>query len=322
MPQKFCPTRQVRLLLATLLAVAGLCPPAHAFVIDASFDSSITSDPNAVTIESTINEAIQIYQADFADPITVNITFQEMSTGLGMSNTFYTSVNYSDYLNALSSHATTANDAIALAHLTAGPNNPVNGQATMDITTALNKALGLGISPNDPTNDSTISLNTSIMNLTRTGIDPTKYDLQTVVSHEIDEALGTSSGVGTSAINPMDLFRYTQAGARTFTTAGDDAYFSIDGTTQLARFNQDSSGDYGDWWSVNGTQTPEVQDAFGTPGATPSLGVELTALDVVGYDLVATVPEPDGTVLIMAGFAILAFGSRQVSQRRWPSRVG
>src|ERR1019366_3343262 len=35
---------------------------------------------------------------------------------------------------------------------------------------------------------------------------------------------------------------------------------------------------------------PQVQDAFATPGATPKLGVELAALNVIGYDFVATQP--------------------------------
>jgi hypothetical protein len=104
----------------------------------------------------------------------------------------------------------------------------------------------------------------------------------------MDEVLGLGSALPSLTDPfPEDLFRYDSSGNRNFTTSGDDAYFSLDGTNLLARFNQDSSGDYGDWWSI-GSHTPQVQDAFATPGATPNLGVELTALDVVGYDLVPT----------------------------------
>ena len=46
-----------------------------------------------------------------------------------------------------------------------------------------------------------------------------------------------------------------------------------------------------DWWTA-GTHTPQVQDAFATAGATPSLGVELTVLDVVGWDLFSAVATP------------------------------
>jgi hypothetical protein len=57
------------------------------------------------------------------------------------------------------------------------------------------------------------------------------------------------------------------------------------------QFNQNGGGDYGDWWS-SGPHTPRVQDAFGTTGATPNLGVELTFLDVIGWDLVTGTPPP------------------------------
>src|SRR5258707_434566 len=48
-----------------------------ALVINPTFASNITSDPNAATIEATINRAIQAYESSFSDNITVNITFQE-----------------------------------------------------------------------------------------------------------------------------------------------------------------------------------------------------------------------------------------------------
>ena len=57
------------------------------------------------------------------------------------------------------------------------------------------------------------------------------------------------------------------------------------------RFNQTQNADFQDWYSGNG-QTPHVQDAFGTPGATPILNVELTALDVCGYNLVSAISKP------------------------------
>jgi hypothetical protein len=56
---------------------------ADALVITPTFANNITSDPNAVAIEGTINTAISTYEADFIDPINVAITFQEMANGLG-----------------------------------------------------------------------------------------------------------------------------------------------------------------------------------------------------------------------------------------------
>lgn len=300
-----------RLLILTVsVLIAAL--PAHAnLVIQATYDSSITSDPNAAAIQATIQNAINVYQNTFTDNITVKIKFQEMTSGLGASNTWLTQLSYTNYLADLSADKTTADDNTALAHLPAGPNNPIAGTGTAIWASLANaRAVGVNVGQGGDGFDGTIGLNTSITNLSRPDADSSKYDLQSVTMHEIDEVLGTGSGLGSQfMIRPEDLFRYTSAGARTYTTSGDDAYFSIDGgSTLLARFNQNSGGDYGDWWSI-GAHTPQVQDAFGTPGASPDPNIELVALDVVGYDRQSArtpVPEPSSLMLFgtgLAGFA-------------------
>jgi hypothetical protein len=290
-----------------------------ALVINPIWDSSITSDPNAATIENTINSAIAIYQADFSDPITVSIKFQETGSGLGGSSSYYATASYSFYRSVLAADATTANDATALAHLPNTGANPVASGANMALTTANWRALGVTVTPPGGDPDSWIFLNTSLMNLDRSSINPAKYDLMTVAMHEIDEALGFGSalnGLTNGAAAPtsltwnLDMFRYDQNGNRIFNTAsGTLAYFSIDGTTDLARFNQTQGGDFSDFYSVT-AHTPQVQDAFGTPGATSNLGVELTMLDVLGYDLVA-VPEPTTFSLIGIGATILLLRQRK-----------
>jgi hypothetical protein len=287
----------------TVAAGAGL-------IITPVFDSTITSDPNAATIEHTINQAILAYETRFADPINVTITFQEMGTGLGMSSTYGSAIAYSSYYNALTADSKTSNDAVALAHTPGGPNNPVDGTSLIRVTTANQRALGFNTSPPPGQSDSTVSLNVSLMNLNRQTIDPSKYDLMSVVSHEIDEALGTASGLSQANIEPVDLFRYNLGGARTYTTSGDDAYFSMNGgTTDLARYNQDPTGDYGDWWST-GSHTPQVQDAFATPAVTPNLGVELTVLDVIGYDyIVAALPPTIQSVTRSGNNVVLTWNS-------------
>jgi PEP-CTERM motif len=290
----------------------------HALVITPVWDSTITSDVNAATIESTINSAIAIYQTDFSDPISVSIKFQETSSGLGSSSTFIGNITYSSFRSALAADATTANDTTTLAHLPVQANNPVNGNANVTLTTANLRAIGFTANPPGGI-DSTISLNTSLMNLSRLSINPSKYDLMAVASHEMDEALGFGSALNglangaaapSGAVFSLDLLRYDQTGARSFnTTLASQAYLSINGTTDLARFNQTAGGDFSDFYSPGG-QTPEVQDAFGTPGSTPNLGVELTMLDVIGYNLVA-VPEP-GTVafLGLGALALLRRGKK------------
>jgi hypothetical protein len=309
--------RRVALAVAV---VALVCPAARAqLTINPTFDSSITSDPNAATIESTINQVIAEYRAKFSNNVTANITFKKDTTiSLGQSNTSFISIPYPSYRSALASHATTANDATALANLPNQANNPVNNTPNMDIATANARALGFSTPPGV---DSTISLNTSIMNLSPPPAtqNPNHFSLFSAAAHEINEALGFGSNLdfgsnSTSGnVTPQDLFRYgTAAGVRSYTTNPNaQSFFSIDGTAHLARFNQDSSGDFGDWWSPGG-QTPQVQDAFATAGASPDLGVELTVLDVIGY---TPVPEP-GLCLAAGAAGACLLGAFRRSRRR------
>jgi hypothetical protein len=278
---------------------------ARALTIIPAFDATITNDLNATTIENTINSAIQFYQARFSDPITVTIQFKEITTsGLyGSSTWWYYNLSYSTFRTALAQHATTASDAIAMSRLPASTTNPVTGTGTIRVKTANLHALGFtgyssGLSGGY---DGVIGLHTSQLNLSRASTVSTKGDLLATVCHEIDEVLGMSSGLDSKSLDPFpqDLFRWGSTGARSYTTNGDDAYFSIDGTNLLVRCNQSSSFDYGDWW-VGGTHTPRVQDGSATNGKTPNPNVELTALDVIGYTLVP-VPSPLITRTTIAG---------------------
>ena len=262
------------------------------------WDSSITSDPNAATIESTIRAACAVYQSDFSDPITVSITFKEMTGGLGQSSWSYYTFSYSQYRAALVAAAGTPDDSTALAHLPVQTGNPVNNQNVF-IKTAQAYDLGLNSGTSgEPVG--TISLYTAIMNLSGAQNDPTKYSLFSTTCHEIDEVLGTGSvldqvyhGQNPTGIFSEDLFRYDGSGNRSYTTSSSaTSYFSIDGTTDLAQFNQVGSGDFGDWYSYNVSVVPQVQDAFATPGTSPNLGVELRVLDVLGYHRVVQVPAP------------------------------
>jgi len=278
-------------------------PLVNGLTIIPIWDSSIVNDPQAATIEATINSAIAVYESDFSDPITVSIKFQEMNSGLGQSTKYITTVSYANYYEALVSLAKSADDSTALAHLPNNANNPINGNQNITLCFPLARVLGVNVNPPSGQPDGTIGLYTGIMNLSAAQTNPNNYSLFATVSHEIDEVLGLGSSLNgldnggpspAGAVYPEDLFRYDQNAARSLTTAlYATSFFSLDGTTDLAQFNQVASGDFGDWYSYYGGQTPQVQDAFQTPGATPVLGVELRVLDVIGYDLVtATAPAP------------------------------
>jgi hypothetical protein len=284
------------LAVAAVMATAAIHGQAASLVIVPTFDSTITSLAQAATIEATIKAAIATYEADITNPITVNITFKNLTSGLGTSSFNNYVVAYPTYLNALKATKTSPSDTTALAGLPATTTNPVNATSSVLVKSALAKALGLGTTLNlaATASDGTVGINTSVMNLSRTGTQvATKYDLQTVLMHEIDEVLGLGSTMGQGLASPYstypspeDLFRYDASGKRSFTTSSTAvAYFSLDGKTHLDQFNQTSGGDYGDWAM---STTVQVQDVNGTAGKTANLNVELRALDVIGYTLISS----------------------------------
>jgi hypothetical protein len=283
--------------LLSVIAACGLATSAYGLTIIPTFDVSITTNANVVGITNAINAAIGVLQSNVVDNVTVNITFvSDESVGLGQSATFGDDVAYADFLTALKSHAASVTDTNALSKLPSSTTDPVVGGTQIHLTTAQARVLGLdnSILPAD----SIVACKMSSMNFTRPGLDPTKYDLQATIAHEINEVLGISSGLPTTnEVWPADLFRYTTNLVRTYTTNADDAYFSPDGTNLVARYNMEAGGDYGDWWSATDarwappgvTPTTQVQDAFGLPGVIDNMGVsEYTILDVVGWTLATT----------------------------------
>ncbi len=289
-------------------------------VIDPTFDSTITSDSNAATIEAAINSTISRVEADISNNVTVSIYFDEMTGGLGQSQSTEYYQSYSGYRSLLSgSQALSPDDTVALAHLPVQAANPVDGNSTsesMVIAAPTLRALGLdarGVLTSAGTTggsfDGVIGLNTSICNLSRTGTqNPSFFDLQSVAGHEIDEVLGiggvgstlrldvpyTGQSPGTGSIGALDLYRYASNGARSFTLNPNvNAYFSIDGgATNFVYFDQNDEGaDFADWGngtpnSDAGNTPPQMQDSFGTQGVDVNIGAnELAALDVVGWNL-------------------------------------
>jgi hypothetical protein len=286
--------------LLSVLAVCVLATSASCLTIVPTFDASITNDPNGPAMKAAINAAIRVLQTNIADNFTVYIHFtNDPSVSLGQSSTWGGDYLYSDYLAALKSSAADANDTNAISQLPNTPTDPLIGGTNLHLTMALARHLGLDTGEGPDGFDSTIQLNTTLMNFSRPPAISTNYDMQGTVAHEMDEVLGTSSGLpATNEIWAMDLFRYTTNLVRTFTTNGDNAYFSVDGTNLWARFNTDPGGDYGDWWSVDTfwappglTPHPQVQDAFGNPGTIEDLGPnELAMLDAVGWTLASPLP--------------------------------
>lgn len=281
--------------------------------------SGITSRPDAAQIEATIQQAINVYQAKIADNVTVKMSFNDMSSGGGFSGNTYILVSYRDLRSHLASHATSADDATALANLPNQDADPLTNTTNgVYVSTSLARALGF----NAPSAmDVEIGLHLDIMNRQH-GVytDPVnqRIDLMSVTEHEIDEGLnigggGTGPDIATLPPDPnfppvfgisvLDLFRFGDDGTRfEDQDPTKHAYFSLDGHHMIDEFNQFGyrGGDYGDWIRH---ATPEVQDWAGTRYSSPDLGLtEIRSLDAVGWTLAKqAVPEPTSLGLIGAG---------------------
>ncbi|HKD09358.1 MAG TPA: NF038122 family metalloprotease [Bryobacteraceae bacterium] len=323
-----------------LIALLGVCvaPSRANLIITPVWDSSITNDPNGASIESAINQAIGVFQSTYSTPITVSIYFQEASSGLGGSLRYQYAENYQSYYNALVS--LDANPA-AVAGLTANGGNaavdPILGNWYIGMNSANLRAIGANVLPGcDPTGsagaktctfgvnssavDGIVSLNTGITFPAKPN-NGQNYSLVSVAEHEIDEILGLGSGIrndesasGTatgSYITPEDLFRYSASGTRIFSvncSSPEQAFFSYDGVTDIATFNNKcNGGDFADW--AQSLTNHQVQDAFATAGATPVYGPsEIAALSAIGYQLV---PEPATWSLAFGASAVALWARRR-----------
>lgn len=277
-----------------------------ALVIDATFDGTITSAPNAAAIETMIYNAISVHEALFDDPIVVSILFRYSTTyangttplpswDLAVSESGLHRLPWNTYIGALPADATTADDARAIATL------PVSALATnIDPTSANGRAVGLNTPPIMFADgslglggqyDGIITINSAAaFKFTRPAVAD-MYDAQRLTEHEIDEVLGLGSSVeARSDYRPEDLFSWSAVGVRSFTSGGS-RYFSVDGgNTSIIGLNQEAGGDFGDWLSGPCPQTtPFVQNAFNCAGQASDVTAtspEGIALDVIGYDLI------------------------------------
>jgi hypothetical protein len=340
-------TNQYLLIAAFVFVTAPAAWPN--IVINPTYDSSITSDANVTAIENTIQSAISAYESDILTNITVGIYFQE-GGGLGQSTYFVNAPTYTQFYNGLISHSnnTAAINALKANGGNASTNggvNPVTGGTYIEMKSANERAVGInqaaqcyvsgGVcvsSGSGSAYDGIITLNTAI-----TSPGGGTYSLLATAEHEIDEVLGlgsalenvsASSGTETfandtpfssysiSVSSPEDLYRWTAPTGGTRATSVDcaapgNAYFAYGASTGLIdQFNNQCNGaDFGDWANSG---THQVQDAYGTPGATPTLSTgELSALSAIGYDVV--VPEPATWAMMIGSLAGLAILKRKRS---------
>jgi PEP-CTERM motif len=331
-------------LILSLLVAVGLIGGAKAqLTITPTFDPALLSNGSYSEITNAVYSAIdQITNAittQYADPVTIYI--KDMNTGLGQANTRIYEGTYTQYTNYLMKNIAnpTVIQSQAWSTLPETPGDALNNNTNITLTISeINAIGGPGADIIGTNYFSTLSFNFGIMNLSRTsGLVVGKYDALSTILHEVDEVLGIGGSGSTlgwdgrgdvpalpDSISPLDLFRYAGNGVRSFAYGTNQpAYFSIDGGIRnLVNFNQNPGGDYGDWGNGvslgQGNTPPQVQDAYdspydGTNNYTADLGTnELTALQVIGYAPVQSVPEPSTYAL----FGLGAIGMLMVLRRK------
>jgi elongation factor P hydroxylase len=293
-------------------AMTGATVPTTGLIIHATFDSSITGNPNAAAIEAMINRAISIYESLFSDSVTIEIRFRYATTApngtplpqgtASRSDLVVYAVPWSSYINALRADAETSNDNLANASL---PGSALS--ANIEPAGANGRAVGLNTPPAMFANgtvgaggpyDGIVTLNSAVPFQFTRPTSSGNLDAQRAIEHETDEVIGLGSRIGHTGndLRPQDLFNWSSAGVRNISSSGT-RYFSINGgVTDIVNFNQDPTGDFGDWLSTACPQPlPYVQNAFACAGqysdmaATSPEGINL---DVIGYDLANVLPTP------------------------------
>jgi hypothetical protein len=254
---------------------------------------------------------------------------------LGTTQGYY-DVPYTAYVNALKadSAAHPANTVLAAAVANLSKGNDASGAQDMALSGAQVAMLGLGPASDS---DATVNINSNQSFAFTRPVLSSQYDLIGGLEHELDEVLGGGGGgstlnsIASSCANKpsgffcnkrgsLDLYRYSASGVPSFSAStAARAYFSINGgRTKITAFNQNSSGDYGDFAPPGTGAGQLIQNAFSSVGqdeAYTSLSPEYAMMESIGYD--GVVPESSTWAMMLLGFGGLGYaGYRRTREPR------
>lgn len=211
----------------------------------------------------------------------------------------------------------------------------------LGLTSANAKAMGFNIPTSPQYADASIVFANAYagdFSYSRVGGTPgDKIDFITVAQHEIGHALGFTSGVddidycmaprngaacglsntadrfeGDWWYEPLDLFRYSAPGVSDVRVGGTP-YFSVDGgVTNLAYFSTGS--EHGNGWQASHfapDQLNLMRPFVGDGEFYDATDRDLAAMDAIGWNLAAPVPEPHSWAMLFAGLGLLGWSSRR-----------
>jgi hypothetical protein len=304
---------------------------AAGLIINVTYDTSVTDldtvgnaayNPTLYAdYTSAVQAAVQFYESEITNPITLNISFGWGEVGgftidpgdLAESSTYTDNATYAQLLTAVKATDTTSS-VQRTAVLTLPSTDPTDG-ATFSIATAEAKALGLDTSYTGL--DGSAGLDSTVpFSWNQTNIAAGTFDAVGALEHEISEVMGREDYAGSDdTYSLLDMFRYTaangQAGDAPGSAAGERdepfvagystiappspaaglnsySYFSYNGATVTDQYDIPSQvalgADIGDWAATVSGDSYGYNDEGQAAVVTPT---DLQEMNVIGYDLVA-----------------------------------